>query len=62
MTIEKLATVFSNRIAWMRPTNAVAGTLPDLETVGEGLALAKVDKVGIVTCEVSRELVEGFTW
>jgi hypothetical protein len=45
----------------MRPTDAVAGTLPDLETVGEGLALAKVDEVGIVTCNVSRELVEGYT-
>jgi hypothetical protein len=42
----------------MRLTNAVAGAFLDLKTVGEGLALAEVDEVGLVTGNISRELVD----
>jgi hypothetical protein len=52
----KLVTVFSGKLARIRLTNAVTGTLFDLKTVGKSLALAEVDKVGLITCEVSKEL------
>lgn len=43
---------------WMMHTDTVAGSLLDLETVGEGLALAEVDEVGLVTGRVSKGSVQ----
>jgi hypothetical protein len=58
MTIRRLVTVSSSKTHCMRLTNAVAGAFLDLKTVGEGLALAEVDEVGLVTGNISRELVD----